>query len=66
MNRIWHVYYSFLTMRCVPTSKSQKLMLALSAQADAKKLVKLLNEDGFSHCNVVFKNATNMVIGCKA
>ena len=66
MNPIGQMYYSFSTMGCVPTSKSQKVGLALGAQAGAKTLIELMSEAGFSDCNVVFKNATNMVIACKA
>ena len=60
------MYYSFSTMGCVPTSKSQKVGLALGAQAGATIIINLMLEAGFSECNVVFKNATNMVIACKA
>ena len=66
MNPIDQMYYSFSTMRCVPTFKSQKVRLALGAQAGAKTLIELMSEAGFSNCIVVFKNATNMVIACKA
>lgn len=66
MNPIGQMYYSFSTMGCVPTSKSQKVGLALGAQAGAKRLIELMLEAGFSECGVVFKNATNMVIACKA
>ena len=66
MNPIGQMYYSFSTMGCVPTSKSQKVGLALGAQAGAKTLIELMSEAGFSDCNVVFKNVTNMVIACKA
>ena len=66
MNPIGQMYYSFSTMGCVPTSKSQKVGLALGAQAGATIIINLMLEAGFSECNVVFKNATNMVIACKA
>ena len=66
MKTIGEMYYSFSTMGCVPTSKSQQVALALGAQAGAKTLIELMSEAGFSDCNVVFKNATNMVTACKA
>ena len=66
MNPIGQMYYSFSTMGCVPTSKSQKVGLALGAQAGAKTLIERISEAGFSDCNVVFKNATNIVIACRA
>ena len=66
MNPIGQMYYSFSTMGCVPTSKSQKVGLALGAQAGSKKIINIMLEAGFSECSVVFKNATNMVIACKA
>ena len=66
MNPIGQMYYSFSTMGCVPTSKSQKIGLALGAQAGGKRLIELMTEAGYRDCNVVFKNSTNMVIACKA
>jgi hypothetical protein len=52
-------------MGCVPTSKSQEVGLALGAQAGPKKLIAVMNEAGFSRHEVVFKNASNMVIACR-
>ena len=45
---------------------SQKIGLALGAQAGGKRLIELMTEAGYRDCNVVFKNSTNMVIACKA
>jgi hypothetical protein len=59
------MYYSFSTMGCVPTSKSQEVGLALGAQAGPKKLIGIMKEAGFSRNEIVFKNASNMVIACK-
>ena len=56
------MYYSFSTMGCVPTSKSQEVGLALGAQAGPKKLLHILESAGFKNAKVVYKNATNMVI----
>ena len=66
MSVLGQMYYSFSTMGCVPTSKSQKVGLALGAQAGPKRLTEIMLESGFSDCEVVFKNATNMVIVCHA
>ena len=65
MNTIGQMYYSFSTMGCVPTSKSQKLGQALGAQAGPKKLIEIMEQAGFNDCAVVFRNATNMVIACR-
>lgn len=65
MNTIGQMYYSFSTMGCVPTSKSQEVGLALGAQAGPKKLIGIMNEAGFSRHEIVFKNASNMVIACR-
>lgn len=64
MNTIGQMYYSFSTMGCVPTSKSQEVGLALGAQAGPKKLIGIMEEAGFSKNEIVFKNASNMVIAC--
>ena len=42
MNIIGQMYYSFSTMGCVPTSKSQEVGLALGAQAGPKKLIGIM------------------------
>lgn len=65
MNTIGQMYYSFSTMGCIPVSKSQEVGLALGAQAGAKTLMEIMNEAGFRDCDVVTKNATNMIIVCK-
>ena len=59
---IGQMYYSFSTMGCVPTSKSQEVGLALGAQAGPKKLIDILLKAGFKNAKIVYKNATNMVI----
>ena len=59
------MYYSFSTIGCIPTSKSQEVGLALGAQAGPLKLIDVLNEAGFKYCKVVKKNASNMVIEAK-
>lgn len=61
-NTVGQMYYSFSTMGCIPTSKSQKKGLALGAQAGPKKLFKILEDAGFSKCKIIKKNSTNMVI----
>jgi len=65
MNTIGQMYYSFSTMGCVPTSKSQEVGLALGAQAGPKKLIEIMQKAGFSQNEIVFKNASNMVIACR-
>ena len=64
MSVIGQMYYSFSTMGCVPTSKSQKVGLALGAQAGPQRLSDIMLEAGFKDTEVVFKNASNMVISC--
>ena len=59
---IGQMYYSFSTMGCIPTSKSQEVGLALGAQAGPKKLTEILANAGFSDPKIAHKNASNMVI----
>ena len=66
MNPIGQMCFTFSTMGCVPTAKSQKVGLVLGAQAGAKTLIELMNDARFSDCSVVFKNVTTVVIACKA
>ncbi len=56
------MYYAFSTIGCIPTSKAQKVGLALGAQAGPKRLIEILNKAGFSNCQVVKNNVSNMVI----
>ena len=66
MSVIGQMYYAFSTMGCVPTSKSQKVGLALGAQAGPQRLSDIMREAGFRDTEVVFKNASNMVLVCSA
>jgi hypothetical protein len=65
MNTIGQMYYSFSTMGCVPTSKSQEVGLALGAQAGPARLCSILQEAGFRDATVAHKTATNMVIAAR-
>ena len=65
MNTIGQMYYSFSTMGCVPTSKSQEVGLALGAQAGPARLCGILEEAGFRDARVAHKTATNMVISAR-
>ena len=64
-NTIGQMYYSFSTMACIPTSKSQEVGTALGAQAGPAKLIQILSDAGFKNGEVVKKNASNMVIEAK-
>ena len=61
-NIFGQMYYSFSTMGCIPTSKSQEVGLSLGAQAGPSRLIDVLKEAGFNNCKVVKKNASNMVL----
>ena len=61
-NIFGQMYYSFSTMGCIPTSKSQEVGLSLGAQAGPAKLTAVLQEAGFQECKIVKKNASNMVL----
>jgi SAM-dependent methyltransferase len=61
-NVFGQMYYSFSTMGCIPTSKSQEVGLSLGAQAGPTRLIQALTEAGFKNCKVVKKNASNMVL----
>ncbi len=65
MNTIGQMYYSFSTMGCVPTSKSQEVGLALGAQAGPARLCGILEEAGYRDAAVAHKTATNMVISAR-
>ncbi len=58
--------YSFSTLVCVPTSRSQEVGLALGAQAGEKRLSKVLKEAGFSEVRKTSENAANMVLEARA
>ena len=58
-------YYSFSTLVCVPTSKSQEVALQLGAQAGQAKLTEVLNDAGFSRVRRVSENPSNMVLEVK-
>ena len=59
-------YYSFSTLVCVPTSKSQEVALQLGAQAGQARLTKVLNEAGFSSVRRTSENQSNMVLEVRA
>ncbi len=59
-------YYSFSTLVCVPTSKSQEVGLQLGAQAGQARLTEVLNEAGFSHVRRASENPSNMVLEVRA
>ena len=61
-NPMCGAYYSFSTLVCVPTSKSQEVGLQLGAQAGQAKLTEVLNEAGFSRVRRTSENASNMVL----
>ena len=61
-NIIGQMYYSFSTIACIPASKSQKVGMALGAQAGGKKLTDVLNKGGFSRVKITYKTASNMVL----
>ena len=58
-------YYSFSTLVCVPTSKSQEAGLQLGSQAGESRLTEVLNEAGFSQVRRTSENASNMVLEVK-
>ena len=64
-NLVGQMYYSFSTIACVPASKSQKVGLALGAQAGEKKLSEILKKGGLNDIKLTYKTATNMVIQAK-
>jgi len=59
-------YYSFSTLVCVPTSKSQEVGLQLGAQAGQARLTEVLNEAGFSQIKRTAENPSNMVLEVRA
>ncbi len=61
-NIIGQMYYSFSTIACIPASKSQKVGMALGAQAGQKKLTEILNKGGFSKVRLSYKTTSNMVL----
>ena len=61
-NIIGQMYYSFSTIACIPASKSQKVGMALGAQAGQKRLTEILNKGGFSKVRLSYKTTSNMVL----
>ena len=61
-NPMCGAYYSFSTLVCVPTSKSQEVGLALGAQAGQSKLTEVLSEAGFSKVRRTSETPSNIVL----
>ncbi len=61
-NPMCGAYYSFSTLVCVPTSKSQEVSLQLGAQAGQARLTEILNEAGFSRVRLTSENPSNMLL----
>ena len=61
------LFYTFSTLICVPTSRSQDVGLQLGAQAGEKRLRSVLNEAGFSDIQRrCIDIETNIVLEAKA
>ena len=66
LNLLSGIFYSFSTVVCVPTSRSQEVGLQLGAQAGEKRLTQVLNEAGFSKVRRAAETETNMVLEARA
>ena len=62
LNPVGRLYYSFSTMICTPSSRSQEVGLGLGAQAGEKRLGEVLREAGFSKVNRATETPFNMIL----
>ncbi|WP_193163339.1 class I SAM-dependent methyltransferase [Microbulbifer hainanensis] len=61
-NPLGALYYAASTFLCTPCSRSQKIGLALGAQAGPARLSAVLQSAGFSRVRVATESMTNLVI----
>jgi ubiquinone/menaquinone biosynthesis C-methylase UbiE len=62
INPVGRLYYAASTAVCTPCSKSQKVGLAIGAQAGPARLTEILNEAGFNQVRVATSTGFNLVI----
>lgn len=62
INPVGRAYYSFSTLLCTPSSKSQDVGLALGAQAGEKRLRKVAREGGFKSFRRAAETPFNMIL----
>jgi hypothetical protein len=62
INPVSRLYYAASTAVCTPCSKSQKVGLAIGAQAGPARLTEILNEAGFNQVRVATSTGFNLVL----
>lgn len=56
------VFYAASTLICLPMSRSQDVGLCLGAQAGPKRIIKVLEDAGFTSVRVATTSATNLIL----
>lgn len=62
LNPVGRIYYGFSTMVCTPAAMSQKVGLALGAQAGQRRLGGVISEGGFTRFRRATETPVNMVL----
>lgn len=62
LNPVGRIYYGFSTMVCTPAAMSQKVGLALGAQAGERRLSGVVSEGGFSRFRRATETPVNMIL----
>jgi hypothetical protein len=66
LNPVGRVYYSGSTFLCTPVSRSEKVGLALGAQAGEAAIRAVLTEAGFAHVRRAAETPFNIVYEARA
>jgi hypothetical protein len=62
INPVGRLYYGFSTMMCTPGSLSQKVGLALGAQAGERRMKDVLSKGGFTRFRRAAETPFNMIL----
>jgi 2-polyprenyl-3-methyl-5-hydroxy-6-metoxy-1,4-benzoquinol methylase len=62
LNPVGRIYYGFSTMICTPAAMSQKVGLALGAQAGQRRLGGVISEGGFTRFRRATETPVNMIL----
>jgi hypothetical protein len=61
LNPVGRVYYSFSTLLCTPSSRSQEVGLCLGAQAGETRIQHVVTSAGFTHFRRAAETPFNIV-----
>jgi SAM-dependent methyltransferase len=65
LNPVGRVYYSFSTLLCTPSSRSQEVALCLGAQAGEARIKAVITSAGFTHFRRAAETPFNIVYECR-